>query len=513
MTGKSANADGPQPASFLRRWRNTIFSTADHFWLLLLWAVSTPIFIHTLGEEAFGVWVLVNAVIGMGGVVSFGFGEATVRYVALYRGQRRPAEIRRIVDTTLGLYLMVGAVVAVLLAIAAPAISRGVFGLEGADAAAAQTALKIAGLSMAVTSALKTYEAVINGFERYDVTARVGMVARSIIILGNVALALMGFGLVALIACALIGLTMQAAALFFIARRWFAPWLRPVSLPDWRTTTEISGYGLQSWLQISAGALNSIADRFLVAALLGPAAAGVYTICVQLAQQIHLLLSRGLAFLMPVTSRTREAGGSPDAIFQAYKSGATLSLVVAGAIGLPLYVLASQVLTVWVGESFAREGAAALRVLAIYYIMFGAAVPPYFLLNGAGLPGWNTIVSLVHALLGLTIAAILATRIGLEGVALGRLAALVVFLLLFRALQRHLLPMRSATVFNIVFLSWCALIAAVAIGLGGFISPAIQPAPLATVSAGVALSIFGAVLGLVPWASMKWVWRDAPASG
>ena len=489
-------------AGLLRQWRNTVFSTLDHVWLLLLWILSTPIFIHFLGPERFGVWILINAVIGLGGAMSLGFGEATIRYVSHYRGQNRPEEVQRICNTTLSLYALIGALSGAGITAAAPAISALAFKLTGSQADEAIMALRFAGAALFVTAYLKTFEAVINGYERFDLTARVGIATRSFIILSNVALALAGYGVATLIACAVVGLAGQAVALFLMAKRRFVPGLTVLCRPDRKTIGEIASFGIQSWLQICAGALIMLADRFVVASMLGPTAAGVYTVCLQLAQQLHLLLVRGLAFMMPATSRGNAASSGLAVRAKSYESATTLVLLLVGAIALPMYILAPQILQVWVGEKFSEDGTGTLRTLTLYFAALGASVPIFFLLNGAGRPAWNTFATIAHSVVGLVLAVMLIPDLGLPGAALGRVIALPAFLVILWALHRYVL-MKKGRRSSVVMFAWLSVLAVVAVGLAQILSDRVPATLPAVLGIGVMLSLLGAGLALLPYTLAK----------
>lgn len=485
-------------AGFYTRWRNTIFSTADHLWLLVLWAASTPVFIHTLGSDVFGVWILINAVIGLGGVMSLGFGEATVRYVALYRGQNKMGEVLRIINTTLSLYVVIGLVSGLAVIAAAPLIESTAFKLAGPVKSDAILALQLAGVALIITAYLKTYEAVINGFERFDLTARVGIVTRSFIILGNVALVLMGYGLPSLIGCAVIGLMGQTVAYFIMCRRLFTPELPIMSMPDLETAREIAGFGVQTWLQICAGALNTLADRFLVAMLIDPSAAGIYAICLQLAQQIHLLLIRGLAFMMPATSRDAAGIDSDRKKLDSYRAGTTLVLLMTGAIALPMYALAGQILQIWLGGEFSIAGAETLRLMALYFPFWGAFVPMFYLLNGAGFPGWNTTAAIGHSIAGLALAGALLPVMGLTGAALARIFALPIMFLIIWAGHKYVLNGNGWST-SLKLFGWLAVLGITAWGAGLVTSQWVPATFVGVFGAGLFLALSGAALGLVPY--------------
>lgn len=484
--------------TFAREWRNASYSILDHLWILGLWAVSTPIFLTQLGATAFGIWTMINALIGLTGVMSFGFSEATVRYVSKYHDEQTGKTIVKVLEASLTLFAATGLFFAGLISWSAPWLVERFFDLGAALREQTVHALYFAAYVLFITAYLKTLEAVINGFHRYDVTARISMLTRSFIILGNVGLALAGHGIDVMLMMVAIGLSGQTVTYYLLVRRGYVRRFRLLAIPERRVTTELVGYGLQAWLQISAGAMASIVDRFLVGAMISPAAAGVYAICVQLAQQIHLLVLRGGAYLVPATSAVSSAKTSGDdtatEIEALYRGGLHLALFVVGVTALPLIVLSPQILTFWVGAEIAGQGSTLLAFLAVYFTLYAGLVPPYYMLNGVGHPKWNTAATLTHGitLLGLTLA--LLPGIGLMAPVVARLVAFPALCLIFAGFHRYVLP-RGGFGINATF--WARLIAFPLIGWGIGVWAATWPQQMplpALVSAILALSGLGAVM-------------------
>ena len=511
MTGPvppPAAPPGPPPgprarwAALAGRWRNTAFSAADHLWLLLLWTLSTPVFITTLGERTFGIWILINALIGLNGVMSFGFGEATMRFVAQYRARDDATAARKVTEISALMFLGTSLCFAVGVWAGAARIAASVFDQAGDVADPSILALRLAAVALVVTAFLKTWESAINGCERFDVTARIGMVTRSFIILGNVALALAGFGLPALLAVSVLGLAGQALALFVVARR-FLPGLRPMGWAERPIAIEVLRYGLQSWLQICAGAMSNIVDRFVVAAMIDPAAAGVYAVCLQLAQQIHLLLYRGLAWQMPAASRDTAVSADLVALTRSYRAGMILTLILVGSVALPLFVLAPQVLTVWVGAEFAARGTIVLQMLLVYFSVLGLGVPAHFLVNGTGLPGWNSVSTLLHGTIILGAAVALLPLLGLAGIGVARLLALPTLLITFYALHRKALDGEGGGL-TLGFAGGLAALLSAMMLLEPWMAAAVPPRLGAVIAAGLGLALVATGLIVLPaWAARR----------
>ncbi len=496
--------------AFGQKWRNSLYSTLDHLWLLGLWAISTPVFIVQLGATSFGVWTIVNALIGMGGVMSFGFGEATVRYVSKHSGEKTGEMVRKVVETSITLYAVTGLFFAVLIYAAAPWISGSLLDLESDLESQTTLAVRISAYVIFVTSYLKTLEAVINGFQRFDLTAKAGMLTRSFIILGNVALALAGYGIATMLLMAAIGLTGQTLLYYVLVRRNFVAKFRLSARPDPEISGELIRYGLQVWMQISAGAMGNIVDRFLVGALVNPAAAGIYAICVQLAQQIHLLTMRALAYLTPATSQRTTASADWEELPGLYRTATRLSLLIVGVTAVPLLALSSQILTFWVGADFAQSGTSTLQILTVCFSIMAATTAPYFMLNGAGLPRWNTGSTLLNGIALIAIALVLVPKMGLVGAAVARLIAAPSLGGIFVGFHRHVLRSKSARLSTLSLLGWL-----VALLMGSwFLSLQMRDWPempaLLLVGLVVVLSVLGGVVAGLPLILERVRSRQAP---
>ena len=103
------------------------FSTV---WSIAISFLIAPVLIHNMGTDQYGILLLVWSVTGILGLVGFGFGEATLRYMAMYFGQRDLAGVNRVMGATLTFYLAVCFGVCVLLFVWAPMLA-GQFSIPG----------------------------------------------------------------------------------------------------------------------------------------------------------------------------------------------------------------------------------------------------------------------------------------------------------------------------------------------------------------------------------------------
>lgn len=418
--------------------RNAGFSSLDFLLRPLLFVLATPVLVAGLGTAEYGLWILALSVAGLSGLASFGVGDATVRFVARYRALDDPAGAARVVRSTLGVALVLGAVAALVVIVCAPLLVGLVVDTEGQDAVAT-AAIRIAGLGIAVQFVGAVFQSALHGYERYDLAATPSMVAGALTVVVHVLLVLAGLGVVALMLAWLALIAADAVAKAVLVKRTLLPGLRPVPSFDRSALREVLGYGFYSWLQGVGGTLWAHLDKFIVASLLGPAALTYYAVCLQLTTLIHGLGARAIGFIFPLSSTLYERGDA-ERLRRLYFHGQNAASVLAVALSLPVFLFAPQILTVWLGAGFAAVGSDVLRILALAFAFLATSTVPYYFMNGTAFVRLNTAFSLMSGAIVAVAAVLLVPWLGLVGAAWARLvgvpAALVARTILHRRVLR-----------------------------------------------------------------------------
>src|ERR1700756_4849027 len=83
----------------------------------------SPFIVHHLGDEAFGLWILIFSVTGYYGLFDLGIRSSIVRYVAKYSATGEYDELNRLVNTAMFSYTAIGAVTMSMTLIAAYYVS------------------------------------------------------------------------------------------------------------------------------------------------------------------------------------------------------------------------------------------------------------------------------------------------------------------------------------------------------------------------------------------------------
>ena len=406
---------------FSRSVRNAAYSSADYLLLPILWLISTPIFVSRLGTDQFGIWMLVNTLMGVSGIMAFGLTDATVKYVSKYRSIGDEARVVRVVRSTLTMYGVLGVFTALIVFFIAPLLVNHVFKVEEQNIALATRALQIGGIGIAARFFDSVFQSAIYGYERYDLAARVTMVTNALSIGMNLVLVLAGYGLTAILVNTFGWIVVGGICKAWITKIKVIKSLVIKPVLDRVILKEIFSFGVYSWIQGISGILLGQVDRLLVASLLGTTALSYYAICLQLAQQVHSLLARTTAFIFPLVSAIKEAG-SIDSLRSLYFKGLNFTTVAGIAIGFPLFMGAHGVLSLWMGQSFADEASSVLRVLVFSMCIKATSIVPYYYLNGTGFVRLNAVFTLVSGTAVALASFLFIPSLGTIGAAWARIA-------------------------------------------------------------------------------------------
>lgn len=398
---------------------NATYGLIEYITQPVLIVLSAPFLVSRLGFDQYGIWMLVNAFTGTVGIFHVGLGDATIKYISAYRGRNDAGGVRRILSGTLALSALFGCLAAVALYFAAPLLVEHVFKIGPAHHVEAMQAIEVGSLVLFLQAIYQVFASALKAYEAFGPPGKIAVFVKSGTILGAVALVACNFGIVAILfltaGFTLMGIVAQAVAIMRILEvHSFWPAM------DRQAWKEVLSFGCYSWIQNAAGVAFSQSDRLLIAAMLGTTPLAYYTLCVQIAQQVHGLATGAFGFLFPHIS-ARQESGNRRSVRRVFRLAVLVNLALALALSLPLVVFGRKILAVWMGSAFAAHAHVVLSVLAVAFCALSINVAPHFTLLGLGKVRFVSLMNVFGGVLSLGAAALLIPAFGLLGAAAGRL--------------------------------------------------------------------------------------------
>jgi O-antigen/teichoic acid export membrane protein len=410
-----AASEGPEDRAGGRRLvSGVLWNAAGRGVPLLLALALTPVLVHLLGTERWGLFTLALALVGIFGVFDLGLGMALTRAVSERIGQGRGAEAPALVGATLiSLTLLSAAMGGIAFALMPLLIGR-VLLVPPALEAEALAAFRLLALGAPLVVLNAALWGVLAAWQRFRAANLVNMPVSVFYYLGPVIALLLWDSLVAVMAALV--LVRLASGLAYAALAWrHVPGL---GLAQARFALLRPLLRQGGWMSLS-GALTQVllyADRFLIGALIGLTAVAFYATPLDLVMRMWILPVAVAQALLPAIASSFRVAPLRTALL--LRRGALIVAAVALPACLVLVAGAEWLLWLWLGTEFAEGGGMVLRILSVGIFFSCLAFVPGTFLDAIGRPDVTASFSLAQAAVFLPLGAGLLVLVGIEGAAI-----------------------------------------------------------------------------------------------
>lgn len=360
---------------------NTLWNIFGAGLPFLLALVTFPLLIDSIGKERFGVLAIAWVVLGYFGLFDLGLGRATTKFLAEAFERNRAAEVRALLWTSLSLNLILGVIGGCVLAALSPLLVGETLNVDASLRSESLAAFYL----MAATVPLVTLTSAVRGVLEAQHSFRLLNVLQiPISALTYLApLMVLPFSkslpwlIGALAISRLLGMVVFAVATL---RNIDGPFAGPFFAR--KRLRELFTYG--GWLTVTnvIGPLMVYADRIVIGSLLSMTAVTYYATPYEAATRLGILPQSVARTVFPIFA----AGGGAEREASVYRNAVkflalTLAPVVATAV-----VFGPDLLSLWIGEAFARNSTLVLQILAVGVLMNALALIPFTLIQGVGRP-------------------------------------------------------------------------------------------------------------------------------
>jgi O-antigen/teichoic acid export membrane protein len=405
------------PARFRR---NTATLYLNTFAAAVIALVMTPVLAQGLGKHDFGIWVVVGSMILYLELLEFGFGTATIKYVAEFEALEDRDRLRSAITTSFWVLALPG-LVALLIGLAAAALFPYFIDIRESSEGAARLLVVMLAANMAISIPGDTFGGALIGLQRYDLqnsTLAVIAIAQAVawgIVIGS------GGGLVALgvvtVALSLVGQLWR----YMLVRRLVPGVTMARNQFDRRMFRGFARLSFWYALGEVADVIIFRVDTIVVGIVVNIQAAAVYAVGQKLALVAEKLIQPVVYTLFPHSSELA-ALDDREGLRSTLITGTRISMGLAGPLTVTLAVMGEPAVRAWVGPSFAAAG------LVVVYLAAATAIKSLVqtgqtMLNGMGLARVPSMIVATEAGLNLLLSVVLGHAMGIHGVALGTFLA------------------------------------------------------------------------------------------
>ena len=392
----------------------------------------SPFILHHLGDEAFGLWILIFSLTGYYGIFDFGIRSSLVRYVSKFQATGDKDELARLINTSLFTYTCLGLILVVPTILGGLYVDR-LFHIPAPFLKDARILVLMVGYSLALGFPLGISGGILEGLQKFYLmnwTNIVATLARAVLIIYVLR---HGLGLLS-VALITVSLPLIASAVrAVIAQRLLAipyGW-KYVSRESLR---QVANYGSITFMIIVAGRLRFKTDAVIIGGFLSAAAITYFSIGARLVDYTGDVVSSLAQIFTPMSSHFHATGDYAQ-LRKIFISGNRACALVMFPMTVALIVMGKSVIEAWVGPRYVSSYSV-LLILLIPTTLYQAQSTSNRILFGMSLHKSLAYVVLMEGIANVILSIVLVRPLGIVGDAIGTAIPLLCTSLFF--LPRHL---------------------------------------------------------------------------
>jgi O-antigen/teichoic acid export membrane protein len=347
--------------------RNTFYNAIARVLGMLISFFLTPYILSHLGVEYFGIWSLVWVLTGYLGLLDLGLGTSFVRYTSLYYVKGEKENLRKMMNSGLFFYMVVNIfLLAAVLLFSGPILSF--FNFPSGFKEKAAIAMILGVISLGLSNLFNVFNSVLYGFQRFDLSVKIGALVSIPLILGTIFVLESGYGLIGLMYnYVLASLFLLIAGAIITYKILGDMWKIGLFYIRGSMLKKLVRFGLTLQLSQLSQMVSFNYDKMLISHFLGVAQVTYYEIGSKLTMMMRSLPAFMTSAITPAASEMEIKRGL-DKVWELYSRGTKYLLIA----GLPLFLFvtleAREVIFIWIGKDY-ELSTNVVRILSMGYFL------------------------------------------------------------------------------------------------------------------------------------------------
>lgn len=396
----------------------------------------SPFILHHLGEDAFGLWVLVFSLTGYYGIFDFGIRSSLIRFVSKFQATGDKEQLSRLINTSLFTYTCLGAILMVPTVLGSFYVDR-LFRIPPEFLRDARLLFFMVGASLALGFPLGISGGILEGLQRFYLlnwTNVVSLLIRAALIVFTLQ---HGYGLLT-VALITVSLPLLTSAIRGIIAQ------RILTIPygwkyvDRESLRQVVNYGSVTFMIIIAHRLRFKTDAVIIGHYLSAAAITRFSIGGRLVDYAGEVVSSLAQIFTPMSSQFH-AIGDYDRLRKIFIAGNRACAFVMFPMCVTLVVMGKSVIEAWMGPRYISSYVV-LLILLIPSTLYNAQTTSNRILFGTSQHRPLAIIVLIEGAANVILSVALVRPLGIVGDAIGTAIPLLCTGIFFlpRHMCRHL---------------------------------------------------------------------------
>lgn len=378
----------------------------------------TPFLIKMLGQSEYGLYSLVNSIIGYLTVLDLGFGNAIVVYTSKYRATNNKEAEKKLHGMFKVVFYIIG-LIAMIIGMILYLNVRNIFGSTMTEIELYKTKIMmlILTFNLGISFGFSIYTSIISAYEKFVFQKILAIISTILKPMLMIPLLFLGFKSVAMsIVITIVNMIIMLSNYRFCKKKLGLK--IQYSGFDKILFKTILGYSIWLFIGTIVDKVNWSVDNFILGAVSGTIAVSIYSVASQL-NSLFINLSTAISgILLPKMSKMIAKNTKPDELTNEFIKVGRLQYYVIFLMSSGLIIFGKQFISLWLGSDFTES----------YYVALILIIPMCFpLIQNLGLSimqamnkyKFRSITMSIMAIINIIISIFLAQKYGPIGAAVG----------------------------------------------------------------------------------------------
>lgn len=384
----------------------------------------SPVIVHSLGNENYGIWVLITSITGYFTVLDFGVNTAIVRYISMYHARGDKDAARRIYSNALLFFMGVSGAI-VVFAVGFGSILKPLFQIRHLPGHYLFLVFVVVGVDFAISMIFSCFIGSLKALQEFF---RLNVISIFMMVIKNIAIVFLlhsGYGLLSL-ALVQVSVSVIRGGMQYALIRWRYRFLSlRLADRDRATMKQVFSYSIYSFVIAISLKLLFFTDSLVIGSFVSLSAVTFYAIPMTLMTYLESFIYAGMSVLTPVIS-ANNAQGNDERNKQLYIRGSQMGSLLSLPVLFVLFTNGDAFLTLWMGSEYGEQGREVIQILAVGYGAYLSQIVANSILKGMSRHKIFSYVLAGEAVVNLLLSIVLSQSYGIRGVALGTAIPLLV---------------------------------------------------------------------------------------
>lgn len=356
--------------NIVSNWSYLFLSTISVFLLY-------PFCVRILGEEQYGIWLLISSITGYFFLFQLGVPMANVRFVSMYYGQNDIEKLNEVVSSNFVFFSVIGIIVLIIGTAIAFLIDR-IFQVPPNFVKIARIATIIATVNISLSFSFEVWEGILNAFQKFVYFNLVKNIFLVIRVTLTFLLLVYDDGLIILPSLLLV-VTFGQALCFYLYIKLKHPYIHiKKNYLRLDVFKMIAGYSAFVLISNLAGKISFNSDAMVIGSVVSISAVVFFTIGNNFILYSMNFISGISSVIMPMISK-QEANSDKSQLKSSYILYSKNVSYITAPICATFFIFGKDFITVWMGSNYGVVSGNILNILTLSYFFL-------FLQNGVAYP-------------------------------------------------------------------------------------------------------------------------------